>query len=200
MKRTAMFAIVAVIIAFTAVIGTGLAVSYTATTVSSNNTLSYSGDVVEIVKPDGATLDTALPIVGPTANVYENQVIVSEKQTMLTGYKIRIDTNQTSLAVRCWVLLEDARSWAIIESMILSVDTREVGFLNEGVSSIPSAPISLAKGLHQFTFTIKYKQTTLDLNGTENTNFLDLSGARLVFVVGNSDPLPGVSGYDLTNP
>ena len=200
MNRTSIFAITAVAIVVIAGIGAGFAVTYTATTVSSNNTLHYSGDLIEIVKPDGSTLGNALPIVGPTANVYDNQVTVTEAPTMITGYKLRVDTEKEGgLTMRCWVILEDARSWAIIKNITLSVNGRTVGFLHEGVSSIPSSAITLEPGLYQFTLTITYKQTTLYLNGTEDTGFLDLSGSRLIFVVGDSDPLPGVSGYDIIN-
>lgn len=199
MRKAVLYAITIAAIALVAAVGSGLAVTYTATTISSNNTLSYSGDVIEIVKPDGSTLEGPLPIEGPTANIYENQVIITNNQKMLMGYKLRIDTKETGLTLRCWVLLEDARSWVIIKDMKLSVDDRNVGFIHDGVSSIPSSAITLSKGVHQFTFTIEYKAVTLDLNGTENTSFLDLSGARLVFVVGDSDPLPGVSGYDIIN-
>jgi len=199
MNRTAMIAVAIVAIAVMAGIGAGFAVTYSATTVSSGNTLNYSGDVVEIVKPDGSTLTGALPIVSPTVSIYENQVTVTEGPTMITGYKVRVDTQKDNLTMRCWILLEDARSWSIIKSITLSIEGRTVGFLNDGVSSIPSSAITLAPGLHQFTVTITYKQTTMYLNGTEDTDFLDLSGSRLIFVVGDSDPLPGVSGYEINN-
>ena len=199
-----MFAITAVIITIVAAIGTGLAVTYTATTTSSNNMLSYSGDVVEVVKPDGDTLNNALSIIGPTVSIYENQAVVTGTQKMMDGYRIRIDTEKDNLVLRCWVILDDARSWVFIDSITLSVDGRQVGFIKDGESSIPSSAISLSPGLHPFTFTIKYKSITLDLYDNEETtgldediSFLDLSGARLVFAVGDSDPLPGVNGYEI---
>ena len=206
MKKAASLAIVAVVIMAVAAVGTGLAVTYTATTISSNNTLSYSGDVVEIVKPDGSTLDGALPILGPTVNTFDNQVVVTGTQRMMDGYKIRVDTEKDNLVLRCWILLKDARSWVFIDSITLSVENRQVGFINNGESSIPSSAISLSPGLHTFTLTIKYKSITLDLYDNEetpgldeDTSFLDLSGSRLVFTVGDSDPLPGVDGYEITN-
>ena len=199
MNRTALIAIAVAAIAVFAGVGVGFAVTYSATTVSSGNTMSYSGDLVEIVKPDGSTLKSALPIVGPNATVYDNQVTITSDPCMITGYKLRIDTEKDNLTLRCWILLEDVRSWAIIQNVTLSVNNRTVGFLHDGSSSIPSSAITLAPGIYQFTFTITYKQTTITLNGTEDTGFLDLSGSRLIFVVGDSDPLPGVSGYEINN-
>ena len=185
-------------VALTSIVGVGFAVvTYTATTVSSDNTVDYIGHTVDVVDSNGAPIQSSLLIAGPTVSGSgtENEIIVSASTTTISGYKVRVNADQgEELYVRCWVLLDDARSWVIIDNITLTItisenETRTVNFLASGVSSVPSDSILLAAGSYSFTFAITYSAKTLLLAEDEDVGFLNLSGSKLVFMVGDTDPL-----------
>ena len=176
-------------VALISVAGVGFAVTYTATTISSDNTMSYSGNTVEIVDFYGEPVTSSLTIASPTRSINDNIVTVNRSTTTISEYQLKVSTEGEDLTVRCWVKLADARSWVIVESMTLTIDGHTVNFLNNGVSSVPSDSILLTKGLHSFTFSITYANVSIDLSESEDTGFLNFSNARLMFIAGDSDPL-----------
>ena len=84
--NTKYLAIAAVAVALASVIGFGFAVTYTATTVSSDNTVDYVGHTVDIVDSNGAPIQSALTIAGPTVSgSADNEVIISGSTTTVSG-------------------------------------------------------------------------------------------------------------------
>ena len=171
-------------VAVVAAIGTGFAVMYTATTTSSNNVAHYSGNTVDIVDSSGNPVTAPLRIAGPTPDVGGNTTVVSSR--------LKVSTEDAAgLIVRCWVQLHDARSWVIIDSMTISVDNGQpFSFYNLGTSSIVSSPMTLSAGIHSFTFTIIYKSLSdISLLDHEDIDFYDMSGSKLMFFAGDTDPI-----------
>lgn len=194
MKGNALLVTVIAALALSAVVGVGFAVTYTAVSTTSGNTLDYAGDTVEIVDSSGNPIQAPLSIAGPTVDHVGNQVVVTHNTVWLSSYKLKVSAAEENLQVQCMINLEDARTWAIIEDMSLTINdgssNRELDFLVNGTTSVPSAVVSLPTGVYSFAFSITYKAVTLDLNGTEDTDFLDLSGSTLKFVAGKNTPVP----------
>ena len=177
--------LVVAVVAAAAVIGTGFAVTYTATTISNSNTAHYSGNTVEIVDVSGNPVTTPLRIAGPTPDIGGNTTVINSR--------LKVNTEDTTgLYVRCWVQMQDARSWIIVNSMTISIDGGEAKeFIKNGTSSILSDAMLLTPGIHTFTFTISYKNLAdVSILDGENTDFLDLTGSTLRFYAGDTDPIP----------
>ncbi len=204
MNRSVTIMVVAAV-ALMSLAGVGFAlVTYTATTISSDNQISYSGNTVDIVELEGSDwtpISHPLTIVGPQVDIVDNVMSVSRSTTTVSGYSVKIQSTDEDLKVRCWVLLQDPRSWVFIESMSLSIDGHDVSFMSNGRTSIPSEAITLStsdtgegirEGIHSFTFSITYARVSISLDEGEDTSFESLSGARLVFCAGDVDPLAAI--------
>lgn len=198
--------LVAVAVALMSLAGAGYAlVTYTATTISSDNVIAYSGNTVDIVELEATEqgsvwvpITHSLTIVGPQVDIVDNVMSVSRSTTTVSGYSVKVQSMDEDLKVRCWVLLDDSRSWVIIESMSLSIDGHDVSFMSNGRTSVPSETITLStsetdgdirEGIHAFTFSITYARVSISLDEGEDTSFENLSGARLVFCASDVDPL-----------
>lgn len=189
----------------------GYAVTYNAMTVSTDNTVDYSGDLVEILSNDGSDtpIGSAIQIRGPTQSIVDNVVTVSGSST-IDGYKLKVNSDSQDLVVRCWIEFADPRSWAIVDSITLSVSSNEEGsssfdiqrqllVASEDTSesqptyvAIPSATFNLSANnhnIHEFKLTITFKSVSLYLNGQESDSFVSLQGSKLIFVASDSDPL-----------
>lgn len=192
--------------------GIGYAVTYTATTVSDDNTLKYSGDTVEIVTNTSSPtpITSVLELNGPTKSINGNNVTISGSST-LDGYQLRVNSEKESLTVRCWIEFADARSWAIISSIKLMISSNREGGSDyditrdlltvDGSSTLsqptynaaPSSYFELsakaAQRDHAFKVVITFVDATFTLNNQEDYNFIDLTGSKLVFAVSSTDPL-----------
>lgn len=188
-------------LAVLSVIGVGYALEYTATNISSENSIIYGGNTVTIVDSDGNELGESLTIAGPTYVPSEGQVDVSQSTVWINSYKLKIETSaeDASIYLRCWIHLNDVRSWAIIDDVSLSIKdgstTYNLSLMSKGTdstpttSSISSQYVSLGEGIYDFEFSIRFSEVTLDVLPGDNLSFLDFSGSRLTFIVGKEDPL-----------
>lgn len=203
--------IAAVVILAVIVPGIGYAVTYTATTTSTDNEMKYSGDTIDIMTDNGTALvESAIELRGPTVSVDGNIVTVSGS-SKIDGYQLKVNSSKNDLAVRCWIEFADQRSWAIIESITLKVSSNIEGsqrldivkqLLVESPESEESLPRSIAmpsesfrllakenQNVHEFQLDITFKSLSLTLNGLESNSFINLQGSKLVFAVAESDPL-----------
>ena len=205
MSRNGVLALAAGLIMLVAAVGVGFAVVYTATTTSSNNTLNYGGNVLDIQNSNGASLGTSIGISGPESYpIGNNQIRISGGTPVWTNtYLLKVDTavQGDTLDVRCWITLKDPRSWAIIDSFYIEIYegnvTHTIDFVTSNDlhtlknSSLLSDSIPLSAGTYAFAICIQYADLTLDLSGMDtDTSFLNLTGSKLTFVSGTSDPVP----------
>ena len=176
------------------------------------------GNTISIARPVTSNIDAGLSELYPdeTGNVlkvYDSESADGKKVTTIAGYKLRAHVPNGSPFVRCYVHMADARSWAIIDSITLNINGNDYNIglsVNDpnsqtpaGISSIPSAVINnLSSDVeYSFTVTITYVNESFilykipqEVNGEtqytyEDTDFINLAGSTLVFVVGDSDPL-----------
>ena len=194
--------IAACAIAVLSIAGIGYALEYTATNISSDNTVSYGGNTVTIVDSDENELGQSLTIAGPTYNEpSEGQVDVSQSTVWINSYKLKIETSteNASVYLRCWIHLKDVRSWAFIDDVSVAIKdgstTYNLSLMTAGTDSTPtsssvaSSYVSLGAGVYDFEFSIRFSEVTLDVLPGDDLSFLDLSGSKLTFIVGKEDPL-----------
>ena len=196
MKKNNLIITVVALLVVISTIGVGFALNYTAiatTNNSGNNSIAYEGHVVDIM--DGQqSLGSAIPINNPTYSQDGNTITVTASSTSFS-YNLKVQTVQNgTLKVRAWIELNDVRTWVIIDSITLTVDGNNVPFaLSNGISSVPSGVMNLSNGNHPFTVTITFRAMDIELdsgvNTTDNTDFLNLTGSRIVFLAGDTDPL-----------
>ena len=198
MNRSSMvLGVVAVLIL--ASVGTGFALSYISTTTSRNNTVQYNGITLDIEDSHEIILSTPLSVVGPTTQQTEGNLTHISGGCSFTYYlKVNCPSNAY---LQCWTVLNDAKTWAVIDSISLSIVIGGVTKMTEfthdtsatlSTVSIPSESLQVSSGTYSFTVSIQYREIDLDLVG-ENLDFLDLSGSTLTFSASTSAPVPGVS-------
>lgn len=192
MRNSLMFLAI-VSVSLMAVAGIGFAVTYTATTVSTDNDLTYKANVIDIVDLHGESIGAALEIPGPTYSIVDDRVEVTSNTVWLREYKLKIYAADGDLNVRSWIILNDERSWAMIDNISLVIDdgetSRNTNFLSDGTSSVPSESMLLDSGEYTLTLSITYARVAFDLDEDDGMDFLDLTGSRLVFLVADADPL-----------
>ena len=222
MSGNRLFAAIIAVVAVGFLIGTGFAVTtYTATNTVNSGTVTYDGNTLDIVDSSGTSLGQSLTIDRAITDLSSDNVLTiydadspdGKKVTVIQNYKLRIHVSDGDPVVRCYIHLNDPRSWAIIDSVILNINTTNYNIgISEallgsptppGVSSLPTEAITgLSSGTdYSFTVTITYVNDVINLykvpqdGGDENaydiedTGFLDLTGSKLVFLMSDSDPL-----------
>ena len=197
MKRS-LLTVIAVSVIIASVAGIGFAATYTATTVSNDNTVEYYGNTVEFVNLNGDPVGNSLAIAGPTVIPVGNEYEVTANTVWINNYKIKINAeDNSSLYIRCCMILDDIRSWAIIQNVSLTVNDgttdRNLTLLDNStstpVSSVASEAVSLPEGSHSFSLSVTYRHLVFNPDYESDLGFLDLTGAKLVVVAGETDPL-----------
>ena len=193
-KKLLIVAVVSIVAIAT--IGTGFAVGgYTAKMISTD-TVQYDGYSVNILDNNGNQLNQPLYLEGLEEDTdytdVNNVISVTGTSKSVEGYvAVHAPTGQTA-NVREWIMMNDVRSWSIIESITISIDSGSSTVLynsNSTSTSNPSANATLTNGDHHFVLTVTYKTCTLYVESSESRGFLDLSGSKLMFALSNSDPL-----------
>ena len=175
-----------------AAIGCGYAWNLASVSVSDENEVSFTPNTVEILNSDDTERTSFLPISNPSATINGNEVTIQRNTTYVTGYKLKVSTSESEgLKVRSWVMLNDPRSWAMIESITLTVGDTSTDLYSYTVhdSSAPSAVFTLQDGTYDLSLSITYRNVTFDLNGVEDNRFIVMDGSKLVFAAGETDPL-----------
>ena len=196
-------AVAAVLVA--AAVGTGFALTYMSTTTSRDNEVSYDGITLDVLDSSHQPVDGYIPIAGPTVNTVENNLTHISGGFHLSCYLV-VDC-PSSVYVQSWMILGNSQSWAIIDSISLSITvpgdnnttvTKKVTFMKAAadpapaVGSVPSDPLQLSSGTYSFTVDVRYLEIDLALDG-ENQDFLELSGSYITFSAGLENPLPGTT-------
>ena len=227
MNSTRLFAAIIATLAVFMLVGTGVALTtYTATNTTNSSSVPYDGNTVDIVDNNGTSLGQSLTISRATTSLSSDNVLTiydadspdGKKVTVIQNYKLRIHLSDSSASpvVRCYIHLDDPRSWVIIDSITLNINNTDYNIgispalvgsqIPAGVSSLPTDAITgLSSGNdYSFTVTIRYVNNADDpiylynipqTNGdevtynTEDAGFLDLTGSTITFLMGDSDPL-----------
>ena len=197
MKSARSICIIIAAVAIVSIIGTGLATSYGSFLDTDSNTVSYSGTGINILYEESTDnwvpLGTALVVNGPAHTINGNTVTFTSSTVTINSYRLDIDCATTG-NVRCWLVLDDPLSWAVVQSATIKIDSGSPQDLFETgtpagtetrlQSTIPVTFNSLAKGQHTFEFVITYKNITIDLSDGDSgkvNSMADLADSRLVF-------------------
>ena len=184
-------------IAVVSMIGVGLAASYGSFLETSSNTVNYSGTGINILYEESEDnwepLGTALVVNGPAYTIVGDTVTFTSSTVTINTYKLDVDCATTG-DVRCWLVLDDSLSWAVVDTATIKIDSGSPQTLIDSgsaagtetrlQSTVPVTFSSLAKGQHTFEFVITYKNITIDLSDgdSEKVNSIsDLADSRLVF-------------------
>ncbi len=225
MNRRA-FAIAAIALICISAAGIGYAATiYTGTTYTESD-VSYNEYSIILTDTTGeAAVSTAIEFAQPTHTtpVEHDQGDYSYYETTITAasptssdYRLKITCPGDSLSVRCFITLDDVRSWTVIDHITINVYANERGSsptatytvsppseIDASVTyqtvSIPyklwtedqSALMTLNKAdMNYITFTVAYRAVTLQYDSGEDLNFLNLSGMEVKFTAATADPSP----------
>ena len=184
-------------IAVVSMIGVGLAASYGSFLETSSNTVNYSGTGINILYEESEDnwepLGTALVVNGPAYTIVGDTVTFTSSTVTINTYKLDVDCATTG-DVRCWLVLDDPLSWAVVDTATIKIDSgspqtliasgEAAGTETRLQSTVPVTFSSLAKGQHTFEFVITYKNITIDLSDGDSgkvNSISDLADSRLVF-------------------
>ena len=190
-----------VVVVVMASVGSGFALSYLSTTTSRNNTVAYEGITLDLQDNDHLSLNTNIPVVGPTTELTDNNLTHISGGCNLSYYLVVNCPAESSVYMQCWWLFSHTETWAVVDSITLSITvggvTKQTVFTQPATSqtvqlgSIPSEALQLSSGTYSFSVSIQYRNIDLDLSG-ENQNFLNLSGSSITFSASTSAPVPNV--------
>ena len=209
-----------VIVVVMASVSTGFALSYFSTTTSRENTINFNGITLDVQNNSYQSLETPIPVVKPTLDQ------TPEGLTHISGgcsfsYMLEINC-PSNVYLQCWWEWNNPETWAIIESLTLSINvngtSKYIDFAKNSSSSsaassssefikslstasIPSEPLLLSAGTYSFSVSIQYKEVDLDINAS-NQSILDLRESTLTFSASTTGSIPGVSNpwYELLTP
>ena len=184
-------------IAVVSIIGTGLAASYGSFLETSSNTVNYSGTGINILYEESEDnwepLGTALVVNGPAYTIVGDTVTFTSSTVTIDTYRLDVDCATTG-DVRCWMVLDDPLSWAVVDTATIKIDSGSPQTLIDSgsaagtetrlQSTVPVTFSSLTKGQHTFEFVITYKNITIDLSDGDSgkvNSISDLADSRLVF-------------------
>ncbi len=214
-----MLAIAAIALICISAAGIGYAATtYTGTTYTQSD-VDYQQYSIILTNTSGATISSAIRFDRPTytepvevAGHYETTVSSTSDTSDL--YKLKITCTENSLQTRCIVTLDDIRSWAIIQSITVSVyaqdsesaptytytlspptesstsvtiDGVEVPYKTWNADQSPL--MTLNKADNNFVrITIAYKAVTLKYDSGDDIAFMDLTGMKIRFAASTVDP------------
>ena len=203
-RNGAIIAVVAVLVM--ASVGTGFALSYLTTTTSRDNTIPYDGITLEVQDNNHKPLGTSIPVVGPTTELTDDNLTHISGGCNFSYYLDLhcppVDENtEGTVNLQCWFNLNNQETWAIIDSVKISINdgavTHTADFVKKGsddtdpyTMSVPTAPLPLTTGVYSFTVSIQYRSIDLDLNGASE-DFLNLSGSTISFSASADGSVPG---------
>ena len=196
MKNTNVLAVI-VVMAIAAV-GIGYAVTYTGVA-DTSSTAAYDQYMIEIDNSGGNQIISPITVAQPTVTTTEDQTTHLADVTVASGtatsatYKIKVTCPDSSLYVRAKIQMDDLRSWAMINTITMTVGsttytwtcngnnyqdvTKDLGSLSRGVSY----DMSISVTYRACTFTDIYTEE-------EDLDFLDL-GIKLILAASTHNPL-----------
>lgn len=199
MNRTHIIALAAVLLV-AASIGIGYAVTYTGVTETTSE-LGYEKYSVSLTNAQGGVVSEPIAFDGPTCTTETvdtlKTITVTGTTATATGYQIKVECPSTqTLNVRAKLVMEDQRSWAIIDRISFTVtsgDTNTYTWQPTG-SSWNDASISLGNmspsNTYDLTITVVYKSIVFtDIISTETDDFLDLTGMKVILAGSVHDPI-----------
>lgn len=186
-------------VAAIAAAGIGYAVVYTGVADTSSHA-DFDQYMIEIDNSGGNQITAPITITQPTVTTDEDPVThladiaVTASTATSATYKIKVTCPDSSLYVRAKLQMEDLRSWAIINTITMTVGsttytwtcngnnyqdvTKDLGSLSRGVSY----DVSITVTYRECSFTDIYTEE-------EDLDFLDISGMKLILAASTHNPL-----------
>ena len=91
MNRSGLSIALVMSIVLIAAVGSGFAVTYTAITTSTDNVVDYKGNTIDILNSSGTPIGNSVTIAGPTANIVDDQLVVTHKTVWINSYTLKVN-------------------------------------------------------------------------------------------------------------
>ena len=191
-------------------VGAGYAVTYYGVTETSS-TLGFDEYAIYITNADETTqISTPITVAGPTYTKVDDSFTASDGHTTVdtstvtvsagavspsSTYKLKIDAPAgMGLSVRAKIVMDDARTWAFINSIVITAgNSNTVTWQPTGSTWTEQSQLfsSFNAGTYNLSITVNYKATEFtDIHtDVDDFNFMTI-GMKLILALADDDPVP----------